>query len=261
MSSYETILTETSEAGVLRITLNRPEKKNAINDLMWAELADAFSGAGTDSAVRVVVITGAGDGFCSGADLSQPAGTPRPHISKKMRQVGDVAILLHALPKPTIAQVNGVAAGAGLNLALGCDLIVASDRARFSEIFARRGMSIDFGGSWLLPRLVGLHKAKQLVFFADVIDARKALEFGLVNEVVPGAELASVVDSWAQRLCAIPPLALKQSKMLLNRSLTSSLADALDAEGMSQGMLASTSDLKEAVAAFIERREGVYVGR
>ena len=158
-----------------------------------------------------MVLTGAGGAFCSGADLS-PEGGDRPHPLAWMRHIADVALELHRLPKPTIAKVGGVAAGAGLNLALGCDLIVASDDARFSEIFTRRGLSIDGGGSWLLPRLVGLHKAKELAFFAEVIDAKEASELGLVNRVVAAAELDGTVDAWARRLADGPPLALSMTK-------------------------------------------------
>jgi enoyl-CoA hydratase/carnithine racemase len=259
---YETILTERSETGVVQVTLNRPAKKNAINDAMWVELGDLFRSLRRDSQARVVVLTGAGDGFCTGADLS-PAqgGEPRPHILTKMRQVADLAMTLQGLPQPTIAKVNGVAAGAGCNLALGCDLIVASDRARFSEIFARRGLSVDFGGSWLLPRLVGLHKAKQLAFFADVIDAAEAERIGLVNQVVPATELDGFVDDWATRLSEIAPIAIAQTKALLNRSIGPSLSDLLEAEGAAQAVNVATRDAAEALSAFLERRNPVFTGR
>ena len=154
-TATETLLFDTSTDGVLTMTLNRPEKKNAANHVMWDELLETFRRLRHDAAVRVLVITGAGDGFCSGADLS--GGGPARHHLAAMRHIHDIALGLHELPMPTIAKVNGVAAGAGLNMALGCDLIVASDRARFSEIFHRRGLSVDFGGTWLLPRLVGIH--------------------------------------------------------------------------------------------------------
>jgi 2-(1,2-epoxy-1,2-dihydrophenyl)acetyl-CoA isomerase len=171
---------------------------------------------------RVVIITGAG-GFLSGADLSGggvDGGAQRPHQLAMMRRVGDVALTLHRLPQPTIAKVGGVAAGAGANMAFGCDLIVASDEARFTEIFARRGLTIDFGGSWLLPRLIGLHRAKELAFFADIISAKEAEAFGLVNRVVPAGELDAFVDDWAQKLATGPPIALAQTKRLLNNAMT-----------------------------------------
>ncbi len=147
------------------------------------------------------MITGAGDAFCSGADLSAAAGGEAPSGAgssmASMRIVGRAALRLHELPIPTVAAVNGVAAGAGCNLALGCDLIIASDRARFTEIFAKRGLALDFGGSWLLPRLVGLHRAKELAFLADIIDAAEAERIGLVNRVVPHDRLGDEVAALA----------------------------------------------------------------
>ena len=193
----ETLLIERAD-GVVSITLNRPEKKNAINDSMWDELLETFFAiANNTTEDRVVVITGAGAAFCSGADIGGGRVEETNGLTS-MRHVGDVCTALHALPQPVIAKVVGVAAGAGLNLALGCDLIVASDDARFSEIFARRGLSIDFGGSWVLPRLVGLHKAKELVLFGDIIGAKEAQDIGIVNRVVPASEIDAFVDDWAR---------------------------------------------------------------
>src|ERR1700761_9069689 len=167
--------------------MNRPAKKNAINPTMWRELHQCFAEVSARSEDRVLVLTGAGGAFCSGADLGE-VDVKAPPLSL-MGTVGEVALALHRMPKPTIAKVNGVAAGAGCNLALGCDLIVASDEARFSEIFARRGLTIDAGGSFLLPRLVGLHRAKELALLTDLISAEEALAMGLINRVVPAAEL------------------------------------------------------------------------
>src|SRR3954467_1883802 len=178
----ETILVERSE-GVVTVTLNRPEKKNAANGVMWNELREVWKEVSERVEDRVLVMTGAGDAFCSGADLTDAARGERPHQLVAMRHIADVALALHRIPKPTIAKVNGVAAGAGANMAFGCDLTVASENPRFSEIFARRGLSIDFGGSWILPRLIGLHKAKELAFFADIISAKEAADIGLVNRV------------------------------------------------------------------------------
>ncbi len=178
-----------------------------------------------------------------------------------MRGIADVALRLHRLTKPTIAKVGGVAAGAGCNLALGCDLIVASDDARFSEIFAKRGLSIDFGGSYLLPRLIGLHKAKELAFFADIISAQDAAELGLVNRVVPTAELDAFVDGWATRLAAGPPLALSMTKTMLNNAFTVSMDQALEDEGRCQTVNFGTADTAEAMAAFIQKREPTFQGR
>ncbi|MEM7091819.1 MAG: enoyl-CoA hydratase [Actinomycetota bacterium] len=257
-SDTETLLFSADD-GVLTMTLNRPEKKNAANHVMWEELLATFQQVKHDPDVRVFVITGAGDGFCSGADLG--GGGPPRHQLAAMRHIHDIAIGLHDLPMPTIAKVNGVAAGAGLNMALGCDLIVASDRARFSEIFARRGLSVDFGGTWLLPRLIGMHKAKELAFFADVIDAETAERFGIVNHVVPHDELDAFVGDWAGRLAGGPPIALAQTKAMLNKSLTMTMDEALDNEGWAQTVNFSTNDTKEAVSAFLEKRDPEFKGR
>ncbi|MDQ1439046.1 MAG: hypothetical protein QOK43_2675 [Acidimicrobiaceae bacterium] len=246
--------------GVVTITLNRPEKKNAANNVMWNELLAAFDEVADNADDRVVVVTGAGDAFCSGADLTDVAADQR-HGLPRMRHIGNAALRLHRLPKPTIAKVNGVAAGAGCNLALGCDLVVASDRARFSEIFSRRGLSIDFGGSWLLPRLIGLHRAKELAFFADVISAKEALEFGIVNRVVPAGDLDAFVADWASRLAAGPPLALSMTKTMLNNSFAVSMDQALEDEARSQSVNFTTADMAEAMAAFVQKREARFEGR
>jgi enoyl-CoA hydratase/carnithine racemase len=249
----------TRAGGVVTVTLDRPAKKNAVNDVMWRELLAAFTEVADSSEDRVLVVTGAGGAFCSGADLSAVASDR--HQLEVMRGIGDVALRLHRLSKPTIAKVGGVAAGAGLNLALGCDLVVASDEARFSEIFARRGLSIDFGGSWLLPRLIGLHKAKELAFFADVISAKEAQEIGLVNRVVPAGELDAVVDDWASRLAAGPPLALSMTKTMLNNAFAVSMDQALEDESRCQTVNFGTADTAEAMAAFLQKREPRFTGK
>jgi enoyl-CoA hydratase/carnithine racemase len=254
----ETLLVDRAE-GVVTVTMNRPEKKNAANAAMWQELDACFREVAQRAEDRVVVLTGAGGAFCSGADLTSIGSGDHP--LSLMRRVADVALALHRLPKPTIAKVDGVAAGAGCNMALGCDLIVASDEARFCEIFARRGLSIDFGGSWLLPRLVGLHRAKELALLADMLSADEAFRLGLVNRVVPSAELDDFVGDWARRLAAGPPIALAMTKALLNQSFEVSLAQALDAEGRSQVVNFSTADTAEALAAFIDKREPRFDGR
>ena len=252
----------TRAEGVVTITLNRPQKKNAINAVMWDELLATFREIGDTASDRVVVITGAGGAFCSGADLSggNAVGVQR-HQLASMRHVADVCIAQHRLPQPVIAKVGGVAAGAGANLAFGCDLIVASDEARFSEIFARRGLSIDFGGSWFLPRLVGMHRAKELAFFADIISAKEAADMGLVNRVVPAGDLDRFVDDWAQRLASGPPIALAQTKRLLTNAFAVTLEQALEDEGWAQTVNFSTADTVEAMNAFLEKRDPRFTGR
>ncbi|WP_116995889.1 enoyl-CoA hydratase/isomerase family protein [Desertimonas flava] len=256
----QSITVERNDA-IVTITLRRPQKKNAANDAMWSELLDEFRSIPNDASVRAVVLTGAGGNFCSGADLSAEERDERPHQLSVMRHIGDVCLALHRLPQPTIAKVRGVAVGAGMNLALSCDLIAASEDARFSEIFAKRGLSLDFGGSWLLPRLIGLHRAKELALLADIIDARRAAELGLVNRVLPDDELDACVDDWATRLAGGPPIALAMSKRMLNNAFNVTLEQAIDDEGLSQTVNFGTTDTPEAIAAFVEKREPEFHGR
>jgi enoyl-CoA hydratase/carnithine racemase len=250
--------------GVVWLTLNRPEKKNAVPARMWDELTEVFDEVGDNPDDRVLVITGAGDGFCTGADLSEPdpGGGQIPGVSlAPLRRISRCALRLHELAKPTLAAVNGIAVGAGCNLALSCDIVLASDRARFSQIFVQRGISVDFGGSWLLPRLVGLHKAKELALLGEIIDARAAERIGIVNRVVPADELASAAAEMAGRLAKLPPMALSVTKQLLNQSSGMSMSQALDTEVLSQTLLIRSRDAQEAVGAFLEKRDGHYIGR
>lgn len=258
------LLVERNE-GVVTVILNRPARKNAVPAAMWDELAATFHEIADRRDDRVVVLTGAGGDFCSGADLAGDGDAPPAdqdmHSLAQMRRVGAACTAIACLPKPTIAKVSGVAVGAGLNMALACDLVVADRTARFAEIFAKRGLTIDFGGSWFLPRRIGLHRAKELALFADLIDAVEADRIGLVNRVVDDDELDRFVDDWAARLAAGPPIALAQTKRLLNESFESTLSHALDQEGAAQTINFGTSDTNEAVAAFIERRDPVFEGR
>jgi enoyl-CoA hydratase/carnithine racemase len=262
----QTLLVDRADR-VMTVTLNRPDKKNAINGRMWRELIEVFDEVEETAEIRVLVITGAGDGFCSGADLTDSENAENLQDGgvggglRSMRLVGRAALRLHELTVPTIAAVNGVAAGAGCNLALGCDLVVASDQARFSEIFSKRGLSVDFGGSWLLPRLIGLHRAKELVFLAEIIDAAEADRIGLVNRVVPHAELSATARELALRLAALPPVQLSVSKRMLNQSLSVSMAEALEFEDVAQVMNFQSADTAEAVAAFVEKRPPTFTGR
>jgi enoyl-CoA hydratase/carnithine racemase len=263
------------ENSVVTVTINQPEKKNAINSAMWDGLAEIFREIASRADDRVVVVTGAGNDFCSGADLSGRGGNAaaaagagasagvqnQVHHLAAMRRVNDACIALQRLPQPTIAKVRGVAVGAGCNLALGCDLVVASSTARFSEIFARRGLSLDFGGSWLLPRRIGMHRAKELALLAEIISANDALEMGLINRVLPDGEVDAFVDTWARKLAAGPPIALAQTKRLLNNSLNVTLEEALDDEAAAQTINFATSDTAEAMRAFIEKREPRFTGR
>jgi 2-(1,2-epoxy-1,2-dihydrophenyl)acetyl-CoA isomerase len=264
----EALRFERDDRGVATLTFDRPEKKNAINAAMWREILEVLDRVEETPDIRALVLTGAGDAFTSGADLSPGelgsvadggGGGLGPAV-RAMRTVGRTALRLHELHTPTIAAVNGVAAGAGCNLALGCDLIVAADTARFSEIFARRGLALDAGGSWLLPRLVGLHRAKQLAFLADLVSAQEAEQLGLVNWVVPAAELPGFVADLAGRLAALPPVPVQVIKRQLNQSFSVSMAEALEFEDLVQAANFGSRDTAEAMRAFLERREPRFTG-
>ena len=251
----------TRDGGVATVTINRPQRKNAVTGDMWAQLAETFRSLSADSEVRCVIITGAGGEFCSGADLSARTASGKPmHQLTAMRMVNDAALSLHRMPQPTIAKVRGVAVGAGCNLALGCDLVVAGETARFSEIFAKRGLSLDFGGSWLLPRRVGMHRAKELALFGDIISSAEAREMGLVNRVLPDGELDAFVEGWARRLAAGPPIALALTKRMLNNALNVTMEEALDDEGAAQTVNFGTKDTLEAMEAFVQKREPKFKG-
>ena len=252
---YETIIVS-RQSSVTTVTLNRPEKRNAANSTMWAELGRAFEEVLESQTDRVLVLRGAGGAFCSGADLTGLASEGHP--LDNMQQVHRVALTLHQLPKPSIALVDGDAVGAGCNLALGCDMVFATPRSRFAEIFVRRALSVDFGGSWLLPRLVGLHKAKQLCLTGALISAHEAAEIGLINEVVDGADIDSKVYSLAEELVAGPQVAQALIKQLLNAGSVSSMAEALDAESAAQSVNLLSPDAREARAAFVEKRSPRY---
>ena len=232
---------------------------------MLDQLNAVIEDASRDEHDQVLVLTGAGGAFCSGMDITSRradnAGEVRPHHLVRMRELNRLIVNLQRMPKPTIAKVDGVAAGAGCNMALACDLVVASDRARFSEIFVRRGLCIDGGGSWLLPRLVGMQRAKELTFLGDFVEGERAERIGLVNRVVPVEELDTVVADLARRLLAGPPLAIRASKALLANSFSVAIEDALDAEAFAQSVCFATDDTREAMAAFREKRDPKFVGR
>ena len=257
-------ITVERNAGIVTITLNRPERKNAVNSDMWVELLATLKEVGNSAEDRCVVLTGAGGDFCSGADLSGGGATatgPQRHQLAAMREVRDVMLALYHLPQPSIAKVRGVAVGVGMSFAMCCDLIVASDNARFSEIFAKRGLTLDGGASWLLPRRVGLHRAKELALFADIIDAKEADRIGLVNRVVADSDLDAYVADWAGKLAGAAPIAVAQSKRLLNNFTNVTYEQALEDEGAAQTINFSTKDTPEAIKAWVEKRSPKFEGR
>lgn len=274
-------MTAHAEGQVLWITLNRPEAANALTPNQRNRLISLLDQASRRVEIRAVVITGEGKHFCTGADLrfgeakggpDDPIGlhTVRPEDAPE-KVTGDIARLLQDgaqrlvsavldCEKPVIGAVNGTAAGLGAQLALSCDLVLASDSARFIEIFVRRGLVPDAGGAWLLPRVIGLQKAKELMFFGDTVPAAEAEAMGLVNRVVPADDLAKVAGEWAQRLAEGPTQALALTKQLLNRSLDSDRATAFRDEAVAQERNMATHDAQEGVRAFVERRDPDFKG-
>lgn len=255
MSEFET-LEWTIEGHVVTITLNRPEKLNAMSWVMFDEIGRAFRRAADDADVRCVVVTGAGRAFCSGADLTDPAnlaGSPF-ELKDRMRRIHDIAHAFMTCPKPTIARVTGIAAGAGCNLALSCDLIVASRDARFAELFVKRGLVVDFGGSWALTRALPLHRAKELALLGETISAEEAAGLGLLNRLCEPDEIDTVVKDLAGRLAALPPRTVSLIKENLNRAPERSIEQNLDAESASQALAFASEDTKEAVMAWVEKR-------
>ncbi|MEV7419012.1 enoyl-CoA hydratase-related protein [Streptomyces sp. NPDC089919] len=253
------------ENGVSWITLNRPAAMNAVTWDQREQIMALLAAASADPAVRAVVVTATGKGFCAGADLR---GSP---AQSGERVVGDVARMIRQgaqrfitavidCEKPVIAAVNGTAAGIGAHLAFACDLVLAADSAKFIEVFVRRGLVPDGAGAYLLPRLVGPQRAKELMFFGDAVPAAEALRLGLVNRVVPDGELAGLAREWAERLAQGPTRALALTKALVNASLDGDRGTALAAEATAQELNMSTADANEGVASFVERRTPKYRG-
>jgi len=219
--------------GVMTLTINRPAKRNAIDGAVLAGLEAGLRRARRDDDVRVLVLRGADGYFSAGIDLPFALGTSLDRLSF-MRVVGDVAVALHRLPVPSISVVEGGAYGLACNLALACDLTIATDDAVLCEVFTKLNLSLDGGGAWLLPRIVGLKKAKELAFFADKIPAHEAERLGLVNCVVPAGELEAQVKEWASRLATGPTTALALTKAMLNDAYALSFEQAIEEESRSQ---------------------------
>ncbi|NLE82578.1 MAG: enoyl-CoA hydratase [Rhodococcus sp.] len=255
----ENVLLAETKSGILTLTLNRPERRNAITPEIWIRLAEHLTAAtGTDT-VRAVVLTGSGETFCSGADIAAAADFDEfPDPAELIATVNNTLRLLQELPVPTIAKVRGVAAGAGWNLALACDLVVAASDARFCQIFSRRALSVDTGGSWLLPRIVGLQQAKRLTLLADMIDATEAHTLGLVTWISEPDRIDEFTHEIAARLAHGPSPALARTKDLINHGLDRTLDQALDCESRAQAANLQGPHVLEAFAAFTEKREPRY---
>jgi enoyl-CoA hydratase/carnithine racemase len=251
------------DRGAVRwLTMSNPGRMNAVPPDGWGQLADAFA-AFQDSDARVLVVAGADGNFCSGADMNKDiASVPSAaDNAARMRITNAAAIALHRLTKPTIAAVDGVAVGAGMNLAIGCDIVIAASSARFAEIFVKRGLTLDFGGTWLLPRLVGLAKARELALTGRMIGADEALAIGLVSSVVPHGELVRSVSTMAEELAVGAPLAQSVIKRALDRSSTFTFEQSLSFEEQAQAILLASEDLSEGASAFVEKRPPDFQGR
>ena len=263
---FDTIIFEKKD-GVATVTLNRPERMNAIGSTMSQELEQALEEANSDGKVRVLIITGAGRGFCSGADLTtlgDSASTVGRGLVARSPAAGGIrsfAVQIQNFEKPSVAAVNGPAVGAGLSIALACDIRIASDRARFSQIFIKRGLIPDTGSTYFLPRVVGMTRACEMVFTGDILDAEQAKDYGLVSRVVPHDELMREARELAAKIAAGPPVAMKLAKRALYRGATADLVSALEFEGYMQSICLGTEDFREGMAAFLEKREPEFKGR
>jgi enoyl-CoA hydratase/carnithine racemase len=262
--AWEFVLLDIKD-NIATITLNRPEKLNAFGGGMRQEIAEIVDNVCADREVRAIVITGAGKAFCAGGDVSEMASgeskamamtspSERPAMSK-------IVMALNSIEKPVIAAVNGVAAGGGVNLALACDIRIASERARFGQVFTRRGLHPDWGGIYFLPRLVGYAKAAELIFSGEVIDAQEAFKVGMVNKVVPHDELMPVTYELVGRIAKNAPIPIAFAKRGLQNFYKWDLAQALDYEAYVLGITMKTDDVKEGFRAFLEKREPEFKGR
>jgi 2-(1,2-epoxy-1,2-dihydrophenyl)acetyl-CoA isomerase len=258
-------LLETIEDGIATLTFNRPERLNALSTPIMEGLLDGLPRLAGDPGVKVVVLTGAGRAFCAGGDVKSMAeGSVQRSTAEattRLRSRMEVSRILHELPKPTIAMINGPAAGAGLALALACDLRIAGTSARLVTAFVRVGFSGDFGGSYFLTRLVGTAKARELYFTGRPVEASEALSLGLVNRVIPDEELATVTMELARSLAQGPSIALSLMKRNLNCAENGSLAELLDMEAIHQVQTGRTEDHREAANAFVEKRTPIFIGR
>lgn len=262
----DSLVLHATDNGVSWITLNRPEAMNAVTWDQRERIIALLDAASADPAVRAVVITATGRAFCAGADLSGGAAAPGERVA------GDVARTIRRgaqrlvsavldCEKPVIAAVNGTAAGIGAHLAFACDLVLASDRAKFIEVFVRRGLVPDGGGAYLLPRLIGPQRAKELMFFGDDLPAAAAERLGLVNRVVPAEDLEKTAREWAERLAAGPTRSIALTKHLVNASLDTDRSTAFAAEAAAQEINMTTDDAQEGVRSFVERRSPEFGGR
>jgi len=263
--TYECLLHEVKD-GIATLTLNRPERLNALGGTLRDDLHDAITRSAADADVRVIVITGAGKGFCSGGDVkamneAKEGKRERPFMEKIAPGRDRTLLAMRDAPQPIIAAVNGAAAGAGMNLALACDIRVASSAAKFSQAFVKRGLHPDWGGTYFLPRIVGMAKACELIFTGAVVDAAEALRLGIVSQVVAPEELLPTVHALARAIAAGPPIAIRLARRGLYRNAESDLRTALEYETFAQNACFETEDAREGIRAFVDKRAPVFRGR
>jgi 2-(1,2-epoxy-1,2-dihydrophenyl)acetyl-CoA isomerase len=262
----ENILLVEKQNGVATVTLNRPDKLNAFNDELTFKLQDAFKELAKDNSVRSIILTGAGRGFCSGQDLQNrnfsDNTSQKPSLGDSIRRRYNPCIIaIRRIEKPVIAAVNGVAAGAGSSLALACDLRIVSEGAAFIQSFSKVGLVPDSGATFILPRLIGATKAYELMITADKLDAKQALEIGLVNKIVPQEQLMPEALALANRLATGPTKAFGLTKRALNKAIFPDLEQLLEYEAHLQEIAGHSDDFQEGVKAFLEKRQPAYSGR
>ncbi len=255
--SYETLIVERKDY-VTTVTLNRPDRLNALNDQLVDELNEALAAEDRDEETRVIVITGAGRAFCSGADLRENRTTSG---SNELHGFADRIYAAFEIDTPIIAAINGIAVGGGCTMTISCDIRIASDEARFQLPFTRLGMLAELGSTYLLPRLIGMGKASDMVLTSRWVEAEEAGKIGLVDRVVPAAELASVAAAKAAEIAALSPVAVRLNKRGLRQALNTDIASQLRYEALASAYLSHTDDHKEAIAAFREKRQPVFKGR
>jgi len=272
------LLSSLDADGILTLTLNRPEKRNALSKAIERLLPIVTRDAAIDPAVRVVILTGAGKGFCAGGDVNtfgkadpgdvmgskyanDPVWLDIELRCERLLRCDEASVNLHRMGKPTIAMVRGAAAGAGLSLAAACDFRIASDNAIFTSAFSKIGTSGDYLGSYFITKLVGPAKAKELYFFSDKLDAQQALAIGLVDRVVPDAKLEEETLAFARRLASGPPVAYRLIKQNINAAMSERLEDVMTLEARNMVRCIETQDSKEAIKAFLEKREATFRGR
>jgi enoyl-CoA hydratase/carnithine racemase len=264
--TYECLLYDVKDR-IATLTLNRPERLNALGGTLRDDLLDAVQKAGADDNVRVIVITGAGRGFCSGGDVKamserEKSGGAGSEIREKFLPIRDrIVLALRECPKPIIAAVNGAAAGAGMSMAMACDIRLAAHTAKFSQAFVKRGLHPDWGGSWFLPRIVGTAKACELIFTGDAIDARTALDIGFLNAVVAPEALMEETYKLAKKIADGPPIAIQLAKRAIYHNEDVDLKAGLEFESFAQNITKETEDYREGVKAFVEKRAPRFSGR